>query len=37
MRRIAQGAAPNWRALTLNAMALVGLMTYLFIFAFWSR
>lgn len=37
MRRIAQGAPPNWRALTLNAMALVGIMTYLFIFAFWSR
>lgn len=35
MRRIAAGAKPNWRALTLNALTLFGATAYLLTFAFW--
>lgn len=37
MRRIAAGAAPNWTALTLNALALFASTAYLLAFAFWTR
>ncbi len=35
MRAIANGAPPNWRALTFGAMALFGGMVYFMTFAFW--
>jgi 1,4-dihydroxy-2-naphthoate octaprenyltransferase len=35
MRRIADGGAPNWKALTIGALALFGIMVYLMVFAFW--
>jgi len=35
MRRIAAGAKPNWKALTLNALTLFGATAYLLTFAFW--
>jgi 1,4-dihydroxy-2-naphthoate octaprenyltransferase len=37
MRRIAEGARPNWTALTLTAIALFSIMAYLLTFAFWTR
>lgn len=37
MRQIENGVKPNWKALTLNAAALVGLMIYLFSYSFWTR
>jgi len=35
MRRIADGAKPNWTALTVVSMSLFGSMTYLMTFAYW--
>jgi 1,4-dihydroxy-2-naphthoate octaprenyltransferase len=35
MRRIASGAKPSWRALTLSAVALFTAMAYMMAFAFW--
>jgi 1,4-dihydroxy-2-naphthoate octaprenyltransferase len=37
MRRLAEGAKPNWTALTLNASMLFGITAYLLMFAFWTR
>lgn len=37
MRRIAEGARPNWRLLTLNAVAIFAASTYLLAFGFWTR
>lgn len=37
MRRIADGARPNWTALTLTAIALFSVVAYLLTFAFWTR
>lgn len=37
MRQIASGGKPNWRLLTLNAASLVGMLIYLFAYAFWTR
>jgi 1,4-dihydroxy-2-naphthoate octaprenyltransferase len=37
MNRIAGGAPPNWRLLTLGAVSLFGLTAYFFTFAFWIR
>jgi 1,4-dihydroxy-2-naphthoate octaprenyltransferase len=37
MRRIAEGAAPNWRTLTLTALVLFGATAYLLAFAYWTR
>lgn len=37
MRRISDGAKPNWRALRLTAVALFGTTAYLLTFAFWTR
>jgi 1,4-dihydroxy-2-naphthoate octaprenyltransferase len=37
MRRIADGAKPNWRALRLTAVALFATTAYLLTFAFWTR
>ncbi len=37
MRRVADGAKPNWSALTLNALALFAGTAYLLTFAFWIR
>jgi len=37
MRRIADGAAPNWRALTLTAMVLFAATAYLLSLAYWTR
>ena len=37
MRRIADGAAPNWTALTLTGMALFAAATYLLAYPFWTR
>lgn len=37
MRRIAAGARPNWRSLTLTAVVLFASMAYLLAFAFWTR
>lgn len=37
MRRIAEGAKPNWTALTLNALVLFGVVAYLLAYAFWTR
>ena len=36
MRRIAQGATPNWTALTLNAVTLFIAAAYLLAFGFWT-
>ena len=35
--RIANGAKPNWNALSLSAVALVGFMAYVMNFAFWTH
>ena len=35
MRRIADGAKPKWKALTVVSMSLFGAMTYLMTFAYW--
>jgi len=37
MNRIADGAKPNWQALTFTAAALLGVTTYLLLFTFWTR
>jgi 1,4-dihydroxy-2-naphthoate octaprenyltransferase len=37
MQRIAQGVKPNWNALTLNAVAIMGATVYLLAYAFWTR
>lgn len=37
MRRVAEGAKPNWMALTLTPIAIFGSMTYLLAYAFWTR
>ncbi len=37
MRLIAVGAKPNWRNLTLNAAALVGMVIFLLSYFFWTR
>jgi len=37
MRRIADGAKPNWTALTLTGIALFSVVAYLLTFAFWTR
>ena len=37
MRRIAEGARPNWTALTLTGIALFSVVAYLLTFAFWTR
>jgi 1,4-dihydroxy-2-naphthoate octaprenyltransferase len=37
MHRIADGAAPNWKALTLTALVLFAATAYLLAFAYWTR
>lgn len=37
LNRIADGAKPNWPALTLSAAALLGITAYLLTFAFWTQ
>ncbi len=37
MNRIGAGAKPNWTSLTLTAMTMFGLASYLLAFAFWTR
>lgn len=37
MRRIAQGAKPNWLTLPLNSVVLFAAVSYLLTFAFWIR
>ncbi len=37
MRRISEGAKPNWNALTLAAMVLFGAVCYLLAFPYWTR
>jgi 1,4-dihydroxy-2-naphthoate octaprenyltransferase len=37
MRRISDGAKPNWRALRLTALAIFATTAYLLAFAFWTR
>ncbi len=37
MRQIGAGGKPNWKALTFNAAALVGLVIYLLTYSFWTR
>jgi len=37
LRRIASGGKPNWNALGLNAVVLLGSMAYLLAYAFWTR
>lgn len=37
MRRIVDGAKPNWTALTLTGMALFAAVGYLLTYAFWTR
>ncbi|OGO31099.1 MAG: hypothetical protein A2Z16_15570 [Chloroflexi bacterium RBG_16_54_18] len=37
MRRISEGAKPNWMALKLTAVVLFATTTYLLTFAFWTR
>ena len=37
MRRIAEGASPNWKALTLTALVLFAAAAYLLAFAYWTR
>lgn len=35
--RIGEGAAPNWRLLTLNSFAIFALTTYILTFSFWTN
>jgi len=37
MRRIAEGARPNWLGLTITPVVMFGTMAYLLAFAFWTR
>jgi 1,4-dihydroxy-2-naphthoate octaprenyltransferase len=37
LRNIELGLKPNWRILRVNALAMVGLVTYLLAFTFWIR
>jgi len=37
LRNLALGAKPNWKLLTVNALAVFGLCAYLLTFAFWLR
>jgi 1,4-dihydroxy-2-naphthoate octaprenyltransferase len=37
LRRVAAGSKPNWNALGLNAIVLIGSMAYLLAYAFWTR
>ena len=37
MRMIAAGGKPNWKALTLNAAALVGSLIFLLAYSFWTH
>ena len=37
MRRVAEGAKPNWQTLTLTPIAIFGSMAYLLAYAFWTR
>jgi 1,4-dihydroxy-2-naphthoate octaprenyltransferase len=37
LRRVALGVKPNWNALGLNTIVLIGSMTYLLAYAFWTR
>ncbi len=37
MNRIGAGARPNWTSLTLTALTMFGLASYLLAFAFWTR
>jgi hypothetical protein len=37
LNRIADGAKPNWTALTISAAALLGITAYLLTFAFWTQ
>jgi len=37
LRNISNGARPIWNLLTVNALAVFGLTTYLLTFAFWLR
>jgi 1,4-dihydroxy-2-naphthoate octaprenyltransferase len=37
LRNIMLGLKPNWRVLTINAMALWGIVIYLLMFTFWVR
>jgi len=37
LRRVSDGLKPNWNALTLNAVAIVALSTYLLTYSFWTR
>lgn len=37
MQKIAQGAAPNWKFLTLLAASVIGLTTYVLTLTFWIR
>jgi 1,4-dihydroxy-2-naphthoate octaprenyltransferase len=37
MRRLADGAKPNWTALTITSVALFGMTAYMLTFAFWTR
>lgn len=37
MRRISIGEKPNWNSLTITAISLFGLMTYLMTFTFWTN
>ena len=37
MRNIANGGKPNWNALTLGALALFALMSYMLTFSFWTN
>jgi len=37
MRHIANGGKPNWNALTVGAMALFALMSYMLAFSFWTN
>ena len=37
MRRISEGAKPNWQTLTLTSMILFGIIAYLLAFGFWTR
>jgi len=37
LRRIAAGGKPNWNAFGVSAVVLVGSMTYLLAYAFWTR
>jgi 1,4-dihydroxy-2-naphthoate octaprenyltransferase len=37
MRRVADGAKPNWMTLTITPLVLFAAMTYLLAFAYWTR